>query len=95
LAERPRPDQRGDSGHTAPDAHDCPSTITTTLARLCEQGFVSRELAAGRKMPWVYTARYPSRSALLAGTFEQLVAQVGADQGDRAEALGLLLGVAR
>jgi predicted transcriptional regulator len=71
------------------------TTVATTLVRLYEQGFLIRELLPDRKKPWVYTARYRSRSTLLAGIFEQLVTQVSADHGDRAEALGLLLGLTR
>ena len=66
------------------------STVTTTLARLHDQGLLTRKLVAGRKMPWVYTARYTSRGALLAGAVEQMCAQLGADRGDRA--LAVLLG---
>jgi predicted transcriptional regulator len=71
------------------------TTVTSTLARLCEQGFLTRELAAGSKMPWRYTAHYASRSALLAATMESLAVQMGANHRDRAEALGALLGVVR
>jgi hypothetical protein len=71
-----------------------PSTVTTTLVRLCEQGLLTRELEKGGKLLWIYTARYASRGAFLAGTFEHL-ALLGADHLDRAEALGLLLGVVR
>jgi predicted transcriptional regulator len=71
------------------------STVTTTLARLDDQGLLTREVERGRKRPWRYTPRYRSRSALLVGTFEQLAAQLGADHRDRAEALGVLLGVVR
>jgi predicted transcriptional regulator len=28
------------------------TTVTTTLSRLFDQGLLTRELAAGRKMPW-------------------------------------------
>lgn len=66
------------------------TTITTTLTRLYDQGLLTRELAAGRKMPWVYTARYSSRGALLAGVLEHLCTQLGANGGDRAEALKVL-----
>jgi len=72
-----------------------PTTVTTTLARLHDQGLLTRELAPGRKMPWIYTARYGSKGALLAGTFERLALQLAADHLDRAEALGRLLGVVR
>lgn len=71
------------------------STVTTTLARLSEQGLLTRELKAGRRMPWIYTARYTSKGALVAGAIEQLCAQLGADRGDRAEALAVLLGAPR
>jgi len=71
------------------------TTVTTTLARLYAQGLLTRELHAGRKMPWVYTARYRSSGALLAGTIEALAGQIGADRGDRAEALAVLLGAPR
>jgi len=71
------------------------STVTTTLARLYEQGLLTRALQAGRKMPWIYTARYGSRGALLAGAIEALAVQIGADRGDRAEALAVLLGAPR
>jgi len=41
-----------------------PTTVTTTLARLYDQGLLTRELAAGRKMPWRYTARcWPALSS--------------------------------
>lgn len=71
------------------------TTVTTTLARLYDQGLLTRKPTPGRKMPWVYTARCTSRGALLAHTFERLAAQVEANPLDRAEALGLLLGVTR
>jgi predicted transcriptional regulator len=71
------------------------TTVTTTLARLVEQGLLTRELEAGRKMPWRYTARYRSRAALLAGTLVQLAAHLGADHRDLAEALTALRGGAR
>jgi predicted transcriptional regulator len=71
------------------------TTVTTTLARLFDQGLLTRELVAGRKMPWVYTARYASRGALLAGAVEQMCVQLGADRGDRALALAVLLGTPR
>jgi predicted transcriptional regulator len=73
------------------------STVTTTLARLYDQGLLTREpiRASGRRQSWRYTARYTSRSALLAGTFEQLAAQIGADYHERVAALGMLLGVVR
>jgi predicted transcriptional regulator len=68
------------------------TTVTTTLSRLHDQGLLTRTLAAGRKMPWVYTARYGSRGALLAGAVEQMCVQLGADRGDRALALAVLMG---
>ena len=72
-----------------------PTTVTTTLARLYDQGLLTRELAAGRKMPWRYTARYASRGALIAGVLEQLCTTLGVDRGDRAEALAVLVGAPR
>ena len=71
------------------------TTVTTTLARLYDQGLVARALDDGRKKPWRYTARYPSRGALLAGTIEALCTHLEADRGDRAEALAVLLGAPR
>jgi predicted transcriptional regulator len=71
------------------------TTVTTTLARLYEQGLLTRTLDAGRKKPWIYTARYASRGALVAGVLNELCVQIGADPGDRAEALGVLLGAPR
>ena len=71
------------------------STVTTTLARLYDQGLLTRELETGRKMPWISTARYASRGALLAGALETLCVQIGADRGDRAEALAVILGAPR
>jgi predicted transcriptional regulator len=73
------------------------STVTTTLARLAEQGMLTRVRVGGSvEIPfWRYTARYASRGALLAGVFEQLAAQLEADHPDRAEALGALLGIVR
>ena len=71
------------------------TTVTTTFTRLYDQGLLTRKLAAGRKMPWVYTARYASRGALLAGAVEQMCAQLGADRSDRALALAVLLGTPR
>jgi predicted transcriptional regulator len=73
------------------------TTVTSTLARLYEQGFLIREpiRGYGPRQSWRYTACYASRGALLANTFEQLSAQVGANHLDRAEALGMLLGVVR
>ena len=70
------------------------STVTTTLARLFDQGLLTRELSTGRRhVPsWRYTARYASRGALLAGAVEQLCVQLGADRGDRALALAVLMG---
>lgn len=68
------------------------STVTTTLARLYDQGLLTRALEEGRKMPWIYTACHPSKGALLAGALETLCAQLGADHLDRAEALAVLLG---
>jgi len=68
------------------------TTVTTTLARLYDQGLLTRTLAAGRKMPWVYTARYASRGDLLAASVETLCVQLRADRGDRALALAVLMG---
>ena len=71
------------------------STVTTTLARLYEQGLLIRTATPGRTKPRRYTARYPSRGALLAGTIEALCTHLEADRGDRAEALAVLLGAPR
>lgn len=71
------------------------TTVTTTLTRLYDQGLLTRELAVGRKMPWVYTARYGSRGELLAASVEQMCVQLGADRGDRALALAVLMGPPR
>jgi len=71
-----------------------PSTITTTLRRLTLQGLLTRTRlpGVGRTPTSQYTARYTSRGELLAGAVEQLCAQLGADRGDRALALAVLLG---
>jgi predicted transcriptional regulator len=73
------------------------STVTTTLSRLYDQDLLTREpiTAHTRKPHWRYTARHPSRAALLAGSFERLAEQLGVNHLDRAEALGTLLGVVR
>jgi predicted transcriptional regulator len=71
------------------------TTVTTTLARLFEQGLLTRTLDDGRKMPWIYTARYASRGALIAGVVGDLCAYVAADRADRAEALAVLRGTPR
>lgn len=70
------------------------STVTTTLARLYDDELLTREHIAGRgRSPtWRYTARYASRGELLAGVVEHVCAQLGADPGDRALALAVLLG---
>jgi predicted transcriptional regulator len=75
-----------------PIAH---TTVTTTLARLYDQGLLTRDLAKGRKMPWVYTARYASRGALLTSTLVRLATQLGADHRDLTEALSVLRGAPR
>lgn len=70
------------------------STVTTTLARLYDDDLLTREQISGRgrRPTWCYTARYRSRGELLAGVVEHLCAQLGADRGDRALALAVLLG---
>jgi predicted transcriptional regulator len=70
------------------------STVTTTLARLHNDDLLTREsIRAGRRRStWRYTAHYASRGAMLAGAVEQLCVQLGADRGDRALALAVLLG---
>jgi predicted transcriptional regulator len=73
------------------------STVTTTLSRLYDQDLLMREpiTAHTRKPHWRYTARHPSRAALLAGVVAHVCDQLGADRGDRAEALALLGGAPR
>jgi predicted transcriptional regulator len=73
------------------------STVTTTLARLYDQGLLIREPipGCGGKQSWRYTARYGSRGELLAAAVERVCAQFGADRGDRALALAVLLGTPR
>jgi predicted transcriptional regulator len=73
------------------------TTVTTSLARLYAHGMVLREPipGCGGKQSWRYTARYATRSALLVCAFEQLCEQLGANHLDRAEALGMLLGMVR
>jgi predicted transcriptional regulator len=71
------------------------STVTTTLSRLHAQGLLTRELVAGRKMPWLYTPVHASLGPLLAAAVAQMCAQLGADRGDRSEALATLLGAPR
>ena len=71
------------------------TTVTSTLARLYDQGLLTRDLAKGRKKPWVYTARYASRGALLTSTLVQLAAHLGADHRDLTEALSVLRGAPR
>ena len=73
------------------------STLTTTLARLYAQDLLMREqlIGRGRKPVWLYTPVHASRGALLAGAVEQLCEQLGADRGDRALALAVLLGMPR
>jgi predicted transcriptional regulator len=68
------------------------TTVTTTLGRLYAHDLLTREpINALRQRPaWRYTARYPSRSALLADCFAYLCVQLGADDGDRASALAQL-----
>jgi predicted transcriptional regulator len=70
------------------------TTVTTTLFRLYSHDLLTRELAEGRRhVPsWRYYPRYGSRGELLAGAVEQLCVQLGADRGDRALALAVLLG---
>jgi predicted transcriptional regulator len=65
------------------------TTVTTTLARLYDQGLLTRAPIAGpgSRQSWIYTARYASRGALLAATMETLAVQIGANHRDRAEAL--------
>lgn len=72
-----------------------PTTVTTTLAQLHKQGFVRRELLRGHTRTWIYTACYPSRGALIAHALNQLCGTLGADRGDRAEALAVLVGAPR
>jgi predicted transcriptional regulator len=72
-----------------------PTTVTTTLARLYDQGLLTRALQDGRKMPWIYRPRYATRGALVAGVLEELCTTLGVDRGDRAEALAVLLGAPR
>jgi predicted transcriptional regulator len=73
------------------------STVTTTLSRLYDQDLLTREpiTAHTRKPHWRYTARHPSRAALLAGVVAHVCDQLGADRDDRAEALALLGGAPR
>jgi predicted transcriptional regulator len=73
------------------------STVTTTLARLYDQGVLVRERIGGpdARPFWRYTTRYATRSAFLAAATEVLAVQIGASRQDRAEALGRLLGVMR
>jgi len=71
------------------------TTVTTTLARLHTQGLLTRELRAGHTRTWIYTPRYPSRGALIAGVVGELCRHLEADRADRGEALAVLVGAPR
>lgn len=71
------------------------STIMTTMDRLAEKGMLTR--GAGRRGvggAYAYTPAF-SRGQLLVVSIEQLCASLGADRGDRAEALAVILGAQR
>jgi predicted transcriptional regulator len=75
------------------------TTVMTTMARLAENGRLNRTVLragkeGGRALVYSYTVGV-SRGALLAAALEEACARLGAGQGDRAEALAVLLGAAR
>ena len=71
------------------------TTIMTTMDRLAEKGILTRGSgragfgAAYRPLPAL------SRGALLAVSIEHLCTGLGADRGDRAEALAVILSASR
>ena len=68
------------------------TTVMTTMARLAEKGCLRRsDRRTGFGGTYHYVAAI-SRGELLAGAVEQLCVQLGADRGDRALALAVLLG---
>jgi predicted transcriptional regulator len=87
--------------HTALGDRDRAYTTTmTTLVTLARKGLVHRQtvkdcLDVGRRgRAYRYTPTH-SRGALLAARIEHMCAEMGADRGDRAEALAVILGAPR
>ena len=71
------------------------TTVMTTMERLADKGIRSRSvLRTGFGGAYHYIPAI-SRGDLLAGAVEQLCAQLGADRGDRALALAVLMGPPR
>jgi len=71
------------------------TTVMTTMERLAEKGILMRsDGRAGFGGAYHYMAAL-SRGALLAASIEQLCTGLGADRGDRAEALAVILGAPR
>jgi len=84
-----------------PDRGLAYTTILTTMVRMMEKGWLDRGAARsrmrqspGREHTDSYTAAV-TKGALLAAAIEETCARLGADRGDRAAALDVILGAAR
>jgi hypothetical protein len=67
-----------------------------TLSWLVARGLLRRERYKGtHQRVWRYTPCYASRGVLLAAAIEQICSDDGAEWGERAEALAVLLGAQR
>jgi predicted transcriptional regulator len=68
------------------------TTIMTTIEHLAERGILTRgSCRRGLGGAYTYTAAF-SRAELLAAAIEETCVRLGADRGNRAAALAILLG---
>jgi predicted transcriptional regulator len=71
------------------------TTVMTTMERLADKGILTRgDCRTGFGGAYRYMPAL-SRGELLAASIEQLCASLGADRGDRAEALAVILAAPR